>query len=120
MNIDKHFVSQLTEIGLLAIGQGLHKKADQIVQALKIVRPESGLPYVISAFSLLARRQNTEAIHLLQEKALVSDPDNGLVKAVLGMALKEHGLGQQSEKMLTEALGSEDKEARALAAALLQ
>lgn len=117
---DQHMAQLLAEIGFMAANHYYLEDALAIADGLRIVKPKSAVPYVIQALVDLSRRNATEAIKVLREKALPLEPDNESVKVVLAIALQKLGHNRESEEILVELTENKTDKTPAVADELLQ
>ena len=109
----------LADIGFMATSGGLSPQARAIFDAVGKSRPDSVLPHIGNALNLMNLNKHTEALEMLEKKALTLEPDNSTVQAFIGMALMLLGRNSESEQCLNKLIGSEDALAANLAQNLL-
>lgn len=120
MDIDDDFIKQLAELGFIAGGYGMLDQADAIVGALETLRPGSERPALIAAVTRLSLQDAPGAEQVLRERALKPNPNSGMVKAYLGLALHLQGRVNERDQILHEALAlADDEDAMTMARNLL-
>ena len=109
---------RLLEIGYVAAGNGYFAEAETIFRGVAAMRPESSAPVIGRAVSALNRGMAAEAVRLLEAERQRS-PDDALVQAFLGLALRSAGRNAESTAALAALSDSADAVAAAMAQALL-
>lgn len=99
--LDRDAMRLLAEIGFIATQSGQLAAARAIFESLRILRPESTLPYIGLAMADLAANRPQEAARTLRDQALKQHPDDPELMAFLGLALHGAGEGEQAQKVLT-------------------
>ncbi|MGX5658524.1 hypothetical protein ACWKWV_02235 [Castellaniella ginsengisoli] len=93
----------LTEIGMLAAGQGDVRRADAIFNALRRVRPDRAYPLVGLAVARLNAGRAAEAARLLEGAELADPEERALARAWCGLALQLAGRAAESRRALADA-----------------
>ncbi|MDR1891284.1 MAG: hypothetical protein LBQ23_03905 [Puniceicoccales bacterium] len=91
--ISTEMVQCLMEIGYVAIGRGLQLQAESIFNGVIAARPTSEFPLIGLAVNKLNFGNIADASKILTERALKLNPDSGLAKSFLAVALR--ALGQE-------------------------
>jgi predicted Zn-dependent protease len=99
----------LGEIGLAGVGIGYYAAADRVFDTLALVRPQSELPWIGKALIHLSNERFTEARKVLEKEALARQPQNALVKSLIGHALQREGLQTAAFRVLSEVAESEEE-----------
>jgi hypothetical protein len=110
MEIETELLQLLMEAGYLAGGYGYFKESRRIFDGIAAVRPDSELPFIGMAVSSMNAGNNHEAIKILWEKALKTNPESDLAKSFLGLSLKLSGLNNESQTILQEVIDSRKNE----------
>lgn len=109
---------RLLEIGYVAAGNGYFAEAETIFRGVAAVRPQSSAPAIGRAVTALNRGMAAEAVRLLEIERQRS-PDDALVQAFFGLALRSAGRNAESTAALAALSDSADPVAAAMAQALL-
>lgn len=122
MNINDDLVRLMAELAFVAGDHRLTTQTASLVDALKILRPDSERPHLIQALVLLGQGDATGAERILRQQALITKPDSGMALAYLGLVLHQQGRMAERDRMLHMALASEDQDedAMRLARSLLE
>lgn len=109
------------EAGYLAAGSGMTNKAVEIFEGVAAARPESEFPDIGRSFAYLCGGDIPEAIRILNEEALVKNPESDLAKSFIGLCLKKGGLNAEANELLSGVVDEgSDSTAKDMAAALLE
>jgi Flp pilus assembly protein TadD len=111
-------VRRLLEIGYIAAGNGLFADAELIFRGVAAVRPESVAPAIGRAVAALNRGDAAEAVRRLEAERERS-PDDPLLQAFLGLALRSAGRNAESVALLTTLIENPNSVAAAMAKAIL-
>jgi Flp pilus assembly protein TadD len=119
--VSTEVVQLLMEIGYVACGRGLQACAESIFNGIIAARPNSELPLIGLAISKISFGDFLGASRILVEQALKINPDSGLAKSFLAMAVKALGGKSEAEELAKEVAASEtaEPEAKALAESFL-
>ncbi len=120
MQADTNLVQLLMEIGYLAAGYGFYKEANTIFKGVRAARPKSEFPFIGMAVVKMNQGKYHDAIAVLNDHALRNNPESGLAKSFLGLALKLAGDTRKSREILLQVNPSAGNRAAAdMAQALL-
>lgn len=118
--VSAEILRKLADIGFMATSGGLFKQAECIFKAIKLNRKDSILPFIGEALNLINMNRSEEALALIEKKALVLEPDNGVLHSIKAMALMFMGRNSESENCLNEVIrANADNDATNLAENLL-
>lgn len=81
----------LSSIGFMAAKSGCLVPAVRIFEALAVLRPGLGFPFIGMSIAYLAVGMAGEAVHVLSNRALPSCSDQAELKLWLGLALQQAG-----------------------------
>jgi predicted Zn-dependent protease len=109
---------RLLEIGYVAAGNGYFAEAETIFRGVAAMRPGSSAPAIGRAVAALNRGMASEAVRLLETERQRS-PQDALVQAFLGLALRGAGRNAESTAALAALTDSDEPAAAAMAKALL-
>ena len=113
-------VRTLTEIGMVAAGNGMAAEATTIFESLRILRPARPFPYVGLAVVSLNSGRPEEAVRVLEREGLAACPGDPDIRAFLGFALRLARRPAEATRVLEELVRDfPDGEAVRLARALL-
>ena len=90
----------LSEIGMMAAGQGQREQTENIFNAVMALRPNSDVPYIGRALSLMNSGDVQKSISYLQKEALQRHPNSEGVLCVLALALAIAGNKGESQKIV--------------------
>ncbi|HSI83001.1 MAG: HrpB1 family type III secretion system apparatus protein [Candidatus Methylacidiphilales bacterium] len=113
---DTETVQLLMEAAYTAVGAGLTERANAVFAGLRALRPESEIPVIGQAVALMNSGSLVDATRVLEDEALVINPNSAMARAFLGLTLHLQGLGAQS-RMALETVISEDTDPAATALA---
>jgi tetratricopeptide (TPR) repeat protein len=116
--LDADDLRLLLEIGYVAAGNGYFQEAEAIFRGVAAKRPESTAPSIGRAIAALNRGSAAEAAAILETER-TRCPQDDLLRAFLGLALKSAGRTAESVALLNAVLDSADPTAANLARALL-
>lgn len=110
-SVGRQVVQAMTKMAFLALENGQFMGAHTIARSLLVIRPNHATPHLILAMSCIFRNEPVMAIKIITDKALPLEPNNDLVKAFLGLALRDAGYAAQASELLTSLCRSKDSEA---------
>lgn len=113
--VGSQVVQAMTRMAFHGLENGQFMEAHTIARSLLVIRPDHATPHLILAISCIFRNEPVMAIKIITDKALPLEPNNDLVKAFLGLALKDAGYAAQAGELLTSLCLSKDSEAAATA-----
>jgi hypothetical protein len=93
--VSTEIVRCLMDIGYVATGRGLQSQATNIFNGIVAARPSSELPLIGLAVCKLNFGYVVDAAKILAEQALRLNPDSGLAKCFLAVAIR--ALGKEKE-----------------------
>lgn len=117
--VDSYVVQAMTKMAFHSLENGQFMEAHTIARSLLAIRPDNATPHLILAVSCIFRKEPVMAIKIITDKALPLEPNNDLVKAFLGLALRDAGYAAQGSELLTLLSLSKDSEAATMAKELL-
>lgn len=97
---------KVAEIGFMAAARGWQKEAFEIFDGIEHLCPDSSVPFIGKALSVMSRENNDEAIAILS-KGLERFPDDEELKAFLGFALHLVNETEESKKILERLVSSD-------------
>ncbi|MBC6444822.1 MAG: hypothetical protein GDA50_05220 [Alphaproteobacteria bacterium GM202ARS2] len=106
----------LSEIGMMAAGQGQQEQTESIFNAVMALRPNSDVPHIGRALSLMNSGDVQKSIRYLKEEALKQHPKSEGIMCVLALALALAGNKDESQKIV-DTIRANGKEEWALAMA---
>lgn len=111
----------LLNVALMATGANRFQSAAKIFAVLDAFRPEAPSVSVGKAILLISAQKFAEAVDFIDGYALRRYPDNAMLLAFKGMALKRLGRDFEADEALTKASEQqEDAAAAQLAKGLMQ
>jgi len=120
VNLSTETVQQLTEMGFVAVGNGMFAEAETIFAGVAAARPDSELPLIAQGINQMNAGKVSDAIHTLQA-AVQKNPESAMAMSCLGVALKLAGLSAASEDVCQQVVQeNRHAEAVALAKSLLE
>ncbi|MDR1457823.1 MAG: hypothetical protein LBI47_03185 [Puniceicoccales bacterium] len=96
LSISTEMVQCLMEIGYVAIGRGFQSQAINVFKGIIAARPSSELPLIGLAVCKLNFGYIIEAAKILAEQALRLNPNSGIAKCFLAIAVKALGNEQEA------------------------
>ncbi|MDR3144624.1 MAG: hypothetical protein LBT64_03980 [Puniceicoccales bacterium] len=112
-------VQLLMELGYVAVGRGLQLQAQAIFDGLAAARPNSEIPLIGLAVCKINFGDFLGASKILAEQALRINPDSGMAKCFLAMAIKEIGGKREAEELIGQVIETcEEPAAKKLAESL--
>lgn len=99
---DRDEMRLLAEVGFLAAANAQLPAARRIFTALRLLRPDSVLPFIGLAAVCSQEGKPEEAVRLLAEDALRQIPRDEELRAFLGLSLVEAGRFAEAGKVLRE------------------
>lgn len=99
---DRDEMRLLAEVGFLAAANAQLPAARRIFTALRLLRPDSVLPFIGLAVVSSHEGRPEEAVRLLAEDALRQIPRDEELRAFLGLSLVEAGRFAEAGKVLRE------------------
>ncbi|MCP3877878.1 MAG: hypothetical protein GY701_05715 [Sulfitobacter sp.] len=120
MKLEDDQVKLLAELAFVAGGYGMLAQSDAITAGLEKARPDSERPHIIRAVARLNLQDIAGAERILRDEALKINPDSGMAKAHLGLALHMDGRKGERDRVLNEVISAaDDEDAVALAKQLV-
>lgn len=107
LNVPSELVKILMDIGYVATGRGFQSQAADIFSGVIAARPNSELPLIGLAVSKINFGNFLEASKILSERALIINPNSGLAKCFLSMAIRALGGKSEADELLNEVVQSE-------------
>ncbi|MDR1401757.1 MAG: hypothetical protein LBI81_02255 [Puniceicoccales bacterium] len=118
--VPAELVQMLMEIGYVAIGRGLQSHAESIFAGVIAARPSSELPLIGLAVCKINFGDFLAASKILTDRALKINPDSGMAKCFLAIAIKTLGGGKESKELASQVAETcTDQAAVALAKSIL-
>ena len=109
----------LSEIGMLAAGQGRSQQTEAIFKAVEALRPESDVPFIGKALSLMNSGETERAVDYLRSAGLEKHPKSEGILCVLALALALKGDKHASQEIVDSIMkNSKTQWARNLAESL--
>lgn len=102
--LDRDAMRLVAEIGFIGTQSGQPGASRAIFESLRVLRPESSLPFIGLALTDIACDRPEDAARLLREQALAQHPGDAEVMAFLGLALQAAGRNADAAQVLTEVL----------------
>ncbi|MDR1528685.1 MAG: hypothetical protein LBS22_03840 [Puniceicoccales bacterium] len=94
--VSTEVVRCLMDIGYVAVGRGLQSQATNIFNGIIAARPSSELPLIGLAVCKLNFGYVVDAAKILAEQALRLNPNSGIAKCFLAVAIKALGNEQEA------------------------
>ncbi|MDR2778861.1 MAG: hypothetical protein LBB16_01055 [Puniceicoccales bacterium] len=118
--VSTEVVQCLMEVGYVAVGRGLRSQAESVFNGVIAARPNSELPLIGLAVCKLNFGYVIDATKILVERALTLNPDSGLAKCFLAIAIKALGKGQEANDLMRQVYDiTTDPAAKAMAESFL-
>ena len=89
--LDAYEIRLLGEIGLLAVGAGNARAAEDIFSGLLVLRPDRTLPYIGLALAWQLKGDVEAAIRILSDEGARANPGSEEIQAFLGLVLENAG-----------------------------
>jgi predicted Zn-dependent protease len=105
--IDAEAMRLIAEIGFIGAQTGQVPAARALFQSLRVMRPDSTLPFIGLAMTELGADRADSAVRILREDALKQHPDDPELLAFLGLALQSAGRGGDAQKVLVTVTGQD-------------
>lgn len=95
-------LKKLSEVGYMACFKGMINEGETIMEAVHAASPDRTPVKIGLAVARISAMRYDEAIKLLRDDILESEPQNMTAKCFLGLALQESGKKSEGIRILTE------------------
>ena len=118
--LDSLPTQEISDLGFFCAVNGLKEECVQICAGLELAHEDSPLPHLIHAILHLNLNDPSEALQLLNEKAIPLDPENQITQSLIAMANMQAGDIHKGKETLSQVLmASTEDESRNLAKNIL-